>query len=464
MKIKGVEVTKLELNIKALKKKSIYTPVRILAIGFAIVIVLGALLLSLPVASQSGEVTPFIDCIFTSTSAVCVTGLVVLDTGTYWTYFGKTVIMLLIEIGGLGFMSVATLGFLLLGRRITLKERMVMQEAMNVNSLQGLVKMAKYVLVFTMSVQLTGAVLLATQFIPEFGVGKGIYYSVFHSVSAFCNAGFDLMGNFKSVTEYANNSVVILTISALIAIGGLGFYVWVEIYNGKGIKRLSLHSKIVIYSTVILIAGGAVIMFIFEMNNPGTMKGMSFKGKVLSSIFASVSPRTAGFNSIPLDKMTTGGNFLTIILMFIGGSPGSTAGGIKTATAVVLFMTVISVVRGREDTEIFQRRISKETVYKSLVITVLGFVIVIGVTMILSITQKPGIPFEYFLYEATSAFATVGLTLGLTTKLTFVGKVIIAITMYAGRVGPLTIMLALAKNKGARSGKIKYPEGKILIG
>ncbi|WP_376770439.1 TrkH family potassium uptake protein [Clostridium lacusfryxellense] len=450
--------------MKAIKKKSIYTPVRILALGFAIVIFIGALLLSLPIASQSGGITPFIDCIFTSTSAVCVTGLVTVDTGTHWTYFGKTVIMFLIEIGGLGFMSVATLGFFFLGKRITLKERLVMQEAMNVSSLQGLVKMVKYVLIFTFSVEAVGAVLFSTQFIPEFGIAKGIYYSVFHSVSAFCNAGFDLMGNFKSVTEYANNSVVILTIAALIAIGGLGFFVWVEIYNCKSFKRLSLHSRVVIYSTLVLIFGGAILMYIFEMNNPGTIKGMTFKGKVLSSIFASVSPRTAGFNSIQLDKMTPAGNFLTIILMFIGGSPGSTAGGIKTTTAVILFMTVLSVVRGREDTEIFQRRINKETVYKSLVITVLGFVIVIGVTMILSITQQHDIPFEYFLYEATSAFATVGLTLGLTTKLTLVGKIVIAITMYAGRVGPLTILLAVAKNKKAKSGKIKYPEGKILIG
>jgi len=454
-------VTNLELGIK---KKNKYTPVQILALGFAIVILIGAILLSLPISSQSGKITPFIDCIFTSTSAVCVTGLVTLDTGTYWTYFGKTVIMLLIETGGLGFMSLATLVFFFLGRRITLKERLVMQEAMNVNSLQGLVKMVKYVLIFTFSVEGVGAALLATQFIPKFGVAKGIYYSVFHAVSAFCNAGFDLMGNFKSVTAYANNSVVILTISALIVIGGLGFFVWLEIYNLNGIKRLSLHSRVVIYSTLVLIVFGAILMFIFEMRNPYTMQGMSLKGKILSSIFASVSPRTAGFNSIQLDKMTPAGNFLTIILMFIGGSPGSTAGGIKTATAVVLFMTVVSVVRGREDTEIFQKRINKEVVYKSLVITVLGLLIVILVTMVLSITEPSNIPFEYFLYEATSAFATVGLTLGLTTKLTFVGKIIITLTMYAGRVGPLTIILALAKNKRAKSGTIRYPEDKILIG
>ena len=454
----------MKLGIKSIKRKNIYTPVQILALGFAIVIFIGAILLSLPIASQSGEFTPFVDCIFTSTSAVCVTGLVTLDTGTYWTYFGKTVIMLLIQIGGLGFMSMATLVFFLLGKRITLKERLVMQEAMNVNSLQGLVKMVKYVLIFTFSVEIVGAVLFSTQFIPEFGVAKGIYYSIFHAVSAFCNAGFDLMGNFSSVTAYANNSVIILTIAALIAIGGLGFYVWVEIYNCKGIKRLSLHSRIVIYMTLVLIVGGAILMYLFEMNNPNTMQGMSVKGKFLSSIFASVSPRTAGFNSIPLDKMTTAGIFLTIILMFIGGSPGSTAGGIKTATMVVLFMTVVSVVKGREDTEIFQKRINKELVYKSFVITILSLVLVIIVTMILSITEQPNIPFEYFLYEATSAFATVGLTLGLTTKLTFIGKVIIALTMYAGRVGLLTIILALAKNKNSKSGTIKYPEDKILIG
>lgn len=450
--------------MKFLKRKNTYTPVQILAMGFAIVIFVGAILLSLPIASQSGKITPFIDCIFTSTSAVCVTGLVTVDTGTYWTYFGKTVIITLIQIGGLGFMSVATLVFFILGKRITLKERLVMQEAMNVNSLQGLVKMIKYVLIFTFSVEAMGAVLLSTQFIPDFGIIKGIYYSVFHAVSAFCNAGFDLMGDFTSVTAYANNSVVILTIAALIAIGGLGFFVWVEIYNSKGVKRLSLHSRVVIYTTLVLIFGGAILMYVFEMNNAYTMQGMSPKGKILSSIFASVSPRTAGFNSIPLDKMTTAGIFLTIILMFIGGSPGSTAGGLKTTTAVLLFMTVVSVVRGREETEIFERRINKELVYKAFAIAVISMALVITVTMILSITEQKGIPFEYFLYEATSAFATVGLTLGLTTKLTFVGKIVITLTMYAGRVGLLTIILALAKNKSSKSGTIRYPEDKILIG
>lgn len=459
-----LEVIDLQLHKSIRKKRKIYTPVQILAIGFALIIFIGAVLLTLPISSNSGNFTSIIDCIFTSTSAVCVTGLVTLDTGTYWSYFGKTVILVLIEIGGLGFMSLATLAFLLMGKRITLKQRLVMQEAMNLSSLQGLVKMAKYVLMFTFSVEAIGAVLLSTQFIPEFGIKKGVFYSIFHSVSGFCNAGFDLMGNFSSVTAYANNAVVILTISALVVIGGLGFYVWAEVYNYKGIKRLSLHSKVVISMSVVLIIGGAILMYIFEMKNIYTIQGMSVKGKFLSSLFASISPRTAGFNSIPLDKMTTAGKFLTIILMFIGGSPGSTAGGIKTATAGVLFMTVVSVVKGREDTEVFKKRINKEIVYRAFAITVISFALVITVTMILSITEQPSIPFEYFLYEATSAFATVGLTLGLTTKLTVVGKVIIALTMYAGRVGPLTIVLALAKNRNGKSGTIKYPEDKILVG
>lgn len=454
--IYGVHIMKIKV-IKDFK----LTPVQILAIGFAIVILTGAILLNLPVASQTGERTPFIDCFFVSTSATCVTGLITVDTGTHWSYFGKTVIMCLIEIGGLGFMSFATLIALVLGKRITLKERLVMQEALNSFSLQGLVKMAKYVLMFTFSVQIAGAALLATQFIPQFGLAKGLYYSIFHSVSAFCNAGFDLFGNFQSLTAYANNAVVILTISALIIIGGLGFYVWQEIYNFKGLKKLSLHSKLALSVTAILIVVGAILMFIFEYSNPATIENMPLKGKILSSIFASVSPRTAGFNSISTSDMTTAGRFLTTILMFIGGSSGSTAGGIKVTTAGLLFMTVLSIIKGREDTEIFKKRIPKDTIYKSLAITVIGLGLVIFVTMLLSITEK-GASLEYLLYEATSAFGTVGLTLGLTTKLTAFGKLVIAFTMYAGRVGPLTLALALSRKK--TSNTIKYPEDKVLVG
>ncbi|WP_032121567.1 TrkH family potassium uptake protein [Clostridium amazonitimonense] len=448
------------MQIKFFKKVKL-NAVQILALGFAIVIFTGAILLTLPVASSDGTSTNFLDSLFTSTSAVCVTGLITVDTGTHWSYFGKTVIMLLIEIGGLGFMSFATLIALLIGKKITLKERLLMQEALNASNIQGLVKLVKYVLVFTFSVQFAGALLLSTQFIPDFGLAKGIYYSVFHSISAFCNAGFDLIGNFSSLTGYADNSVIILTIGSLIVIGGLGFAVWSELYNYKASKKLSLHTKVVVSMTIFLIVVGTVLMFAFEFRNPGTMKDMSFKGKFLSSVFASVSPRTAGFNSVSTSDMTTASKFLTIILMFIGGSPGSTAGGIKTSTAGILLMTVVSVIKGRGDTEVFKRRISKDIVYRAFAVTTIGLAIVVGVTMILSITEV-GASFEYLLYEVTSAFATVGLTLGLTTKLSAIGKILIILTMYCGRVGPMTVALALTNKKSNNA--IKYPEEKIMVG
>lgn len=442
-------------------KKIRMTPVQILAIGFAAVIIIGSLLLSLPIASASRIRTPYVDCLFTATSATCVTGLVTVDTGTYWSYFGKTVIMCLIETGGLGFMSFATLFALVLGKRITLKKRMVMQEALNSFNMQGLVKMSRYILLFTFSTEGLGALILSTIFIPEFGIRKGIYFSIFHSISAFCNAGFDLIGNFRSLTPYAENPVIILTIGALIVIGGLGFYVWQELYNLKKVKRLSLHTKVVLTATALLIAGGAVLMFIFEFNNAGTIKNMSLKGKILSSLFASITPRTAGFNSISTSDMSPAGRFLTIILMFIGGSPGSTAGGIKTTTAALMVMTVISVVRGRQDTEVFKKRIGKDIIDRALAITLISFFLIVTVVMILSITEK-GASFEYILYETTSAFGTVGLSLGLTQKLSVIGRIVLSFVMYSGRVGPLTLALALAKK--ANSAPIRYPEDKILVG
>lgn len=445
---------------KTIKKFNL-SGVQVLSLGFAIVILIGAILLSLPISSTSGKATNFLDALFTSTSAVCVTGLITLDTGTYFNMFGQTVIMLLIEIGGLGFMSFATFIAVLLGKKITLKNRLLVQEAMNTFSIQGLVKMVKYVLGFTFAVQFFGALLLSTQFIPQFGVLKGIYFSIFHSISAFCNAGFDLMGHFSSVTSYVNNPVILLTISALIIIGGLGFTVWLEIYNYRGIRKVSVHSKIVIVTTIILIVVGTILMFIFEMHNSATLGNMNSGEKWLNSFFASVSPRTAGFNSVSTDGMTISGKFLTILLMFIGGSPGSTAGGLKTATFGIIILTVISVIKGREDTEAFGRRFSKDLVYKAFALLMIGIMLVIVVTMILAITQ-PNESFIDLLYEATSAFGTVGLTTGVTQRLNTIGKIVIMITMYLGRVGPMTVALAFIRNKVKQSHK--YPEGKILIG
>jgi trk system potassium uptake protein TrkH len=454
------------------KRKSHFTPVRILSVGFATVILIGAFLLMLPISAASGISTPFIDCLFVSTSATCVTGLVTVDTGTHWSYFGKTVIMFLIEIGGLGFMSFATLFALILGRKITLKERLILQESMNATGLQGLVKLAKYLLMFTLSVQVVAALVLSTQFIPQFGLGKGIYYSIFHSVSGFCNAGIDLFGNFSSITSYYSNPVIVITLGSLIIIGGLGFYVWQELYriikeNGfwQGLKsmhkKLSINTKLVLSVTGILIVGGTILMFIFEMNNPATIQGMSLGDKILNAWFAAVTPRTAGFNSVSTADMSPAGRFLTIILMFIGGSPGSTAGGIKTTTLGLLVFTVISVIRGREDTEVFKKRIATELVVRSLAIVFIAMSLVVTVVMILSITET-GASLEYIIYETVSAFGTVGLTLGLTPNLSVPGKLILALTMYVGRLGPLTLVIALARRSRLKG--IRYPEDKIIVG
>ncbi|WP_066892997.1 TrkH family potassium uptake protein [Clostridium nigeriense] len=443
----------------SLKGKIKLKGVQILALGFLVVIFIGGVILSLPISSKSGEPTNFLDAIFTSTSAVCVTGLITLNTSAHWSTFGQTVIMTLIEIGGLGFLSFAVLISLILGKKITLRERLVMQEAMNTYSIQGLVKMVKYVLIFTVSVQFFGALLLSTQFVPEYGMGRGVFYSVFHSISAFCNAGFDLFGT--SLENYYSNSVIILVISALIIIGGLGFTVLLEIYEFKGIKKLSIHSKLVIITTAILVFGGTILMLLFEFNNPESIGNMNLKDKLLNSFFASVSPRTAGFNSVPTNGMTLASKFLTIILMFIGGSPGSTAGGLKTVTFGLLVLTVISVIKGREDTEVFGRRFTKELVYKAFTLLFIGVSLVMLSTMILSYTEV-GASFIDLLYEVTSAFGTVGLTLGLTPNLSSIGKVLIILMMYFGRVGPLTVVLSLTR-KRKKSG-YKYPEGKILIG
>lgn len=441
-------------------------PVQILALGFAAVILTGALLLKLPISAADGKSTPFVDCLFTSTSAVCVTGLVTVDTGTHWTMFGQIVIMLLIQTGGLGFMTFATFFFVLLGKRISLKERLIMQEAYNAFNLQGMVKLMLYVMGITFTIEGIGAIILSTRFVQDFGWGKGIYYGIFHAVSAFCNAGFDLLGGhygkFTNLMHYVDSPTISLTIGALIVLGGLGFAVIAEFLHCRNLRRLSLHSKVVLIVTGSLISIGAVLFFLLENGNPKTMGALSPGGKILASLFASITPRTAGFNTISLTDMTIGGKFLTVILMFIGASPGSTGGGIKTTTAALLFLTVISVIKGRDDTEIFKKKISKALVYRAVAITLIAFSLVCVVTLILSITQKGN--FIDFLYEATSAFGTVGLSLGLSPTLTPIGKIAVLLTMYAGRVGPLTLALAFAHKQQVSSNAIKYPEDKILVG
>lgn len=447
------------LNLEKGIKKRRLTPVQILALGFFIVIIIGTILLMLPISSKANVVTPFIDAFFTSTSAVCITGLATLNTADHWSYFGTTILILLVQIGGLGFMSFATLFALILGKKITLKDRLIMQEAMNTFSLQGLVKLAKYILIFTFVVEGIGALFLSTKFIPDYGIARGTYLSIFYSISAFCNAGFDLTGN--SLVPYASDAVIILTISALIVIGGLGFTVWAELYNFKGIKKLSVHSKLVLTMTIFLIVFGWISIYIFEITNPETLKNMSIKGQMLSSFFVSVCTRSGGFSSISLADMTLAGTFLTMIFMFIGGAPGGTAGGIKITTIGILIMTVVSVFRNDEDTKLYNRTVSKELVYKSFVIFTIAMALVIAETMVLSFTEM-GASLEYILFEVISAFATVGLSLGLTPELSIIGKLLISATMFIGRVGTLTLFLALSNRKNGSA--IKYPEAKILVG
>jgi trk system potassium uptake protein TrkH len=447
-------------KISLLKK---LTPVQILALGFATIILTGALLLMLPISSAAGITTPFLTALFTSTSAVCVTGLVVVDTGTYWSTFGQFVIMLLIETGGLGFMSFATLIAILLGRKITLRERLVIHEAMNSFSLQGLVRLAKYALMATFAIEATGAALLAIRFIPDYGFVKGLWFGIFHAVSAYCNAGFDIVGNFQNLIPYQESVIVNVTVMALIVIGGIGFVVQSEIYNSRNFKKFTLHTKVVLVTTAILIFGGALLFFLLEYNNPGTMKPLSMKGKILSSFFASVTPRTAGFNTVDTTKMTLASKIITIIFMYIGASPGSTGGGIKTSTFAVLVMTVISVIKGRDDTEIAGKRIPKDLVYRALSIVAISIALLIVDVLVLSLTEK-GAGLVEMVYEATSAFGTVGLSLGFSPKLTSIGRIIIILTMYTGRVGPLTLAFAFAQKNLKGGAIVKYPEEKVLIG
>jgi len=433
-------------------------PPRILALGFMTTILLGALLLNLPRASVSGESIGFIDALFTSASAVCVTGLVVVNTADHWTVFGQAVILMLIQIGGLGIMTMATIFALVSGKKISLKERLVIKEQLNQESLSGLVKLVKYVIAMTLFIEFVGAVVLSYVFIPEFGLKQGIWNSLFHSVSAFCNAGFDITGN--SFMDYNDSTIAIVAICFLVVLGGLGFSVIIDFLRHRSWKRLSLHTRLVIIISFLLLAIGTLLILVLEWNNPGTLKDMTLGDKVRAALFAAVVPRTAGFNSIDVGAMMQATAFFTIILMFIGGSPGSTAGGIKTATFGVVIMATIAIIKGERDIEIYKKRIPQETVFKSLAIVTVGMGMIIGVSFLLTLTESWG--FLDTMFEATSAFATVGLSRGLTPNLSNAGKLIIIGTMYAGRVGPLTMAFAFGYNKKHK--RYRYSEGHITVG
>ncbi|MCR3956421.1 MAG: TrkH family potassium uptake protein [Gudongella sp.] len=433
-------------------------PPRVLAMGFMGLIFLGSILLNLPIASADGNSIGLLDALFTSASAVCVTGLIVVNTATHWSLFGQGIILLLIQIGGLGIMTMATMVALIMGKKISLKERLIIKEQMNQETMSGMVRLILYVLAMTFSIEAVGAVLLSFDFIPEYGVAKGIWFSVFHSVSAFCNAGFDITGN--SFMSYADSPITILTLSVLIIVGGTGFAVLNDLAKHRRWVRLSLHTKLVVTMSLILLVIGTVFFFILEYSNPSTIGQMPFWEKLSSAFFASVVPRTAGFNSIDTAALRESSVFLTIILMFIGGSPGSTAGGVKTATIGVVLMATISIIRGEKDIEVYEKRLNQETVFKSLAIVTVGMGMIVLISFLLTITESKN--FLDILFEATSAFATVGLSRGITSELTIIGKIIIIGTMYAGRVGPLTMAYAIGYNKKHK--RYRYSEGHISVG
>lgn len=453
------------IEFSVLRKRLKITPTQLIVAGFATLIFLGAFILNLPIASRDGQQVGFINALFTATSAVCVTGLVVVDTGTHWTVFGQVIIAALIQIGGLGIMTMSTLLALLVGRRITLRERLLIQESLNQFDLEGLVRLTKNIIIATFAIELVGAILFSFVFIPDYGLKKGIAFGVFHAITGFCNAGFDLIGEFRSFTPYVNNFIININTMALIIIGGLGFSVWTDVYQifkDRSMKNITLHSKVVLGTTAFLILFGAAFIFAIEFNNPGTLKDLPLSGKVLASFFHSVSPRTAGYNTLDMTALTTPTKFLTIILMFIGGSPGSTAGGIKTATAAILVLTVIAVVKGKDEPEVFERRLPNYLVYRAMAVAAISLSLVVFVTMMLSITESAD--FMTLFFETTSAFGTVGLTLNYSPNLSLIGKLIISITMFAGRVGPLTLVLAFAQRASRNKGNLKYPEDRIMVG
>ena len=439
-------------------KKKKFTSFQIIIFGFASVILVGALLLMLPIATKNRIVTPFNQALFTSTSAVCVTGLVVQDTATYWSLFGQSIILILIQIGGLGVITVAAAFALLSGRKISLMQRSTMQEAIAAPKVGGIVRLTFFVLKGTFLFEMLGALVMMPTFIHDFGV-KGIWMSIFHSVSAFCNAGFDIMGmesaKFASITAYRGNLLINITIMLLIIIGGIGFLTWEDICTHKfHLKRYRMQSKVILITSVLLILGPTVYFFFVEFND------MSMKERVLSSFFQAVSPRTAGFNTTNLTTMTDIGQFIVIVLMLIGGSPSSTAGGMKTTTFAVLLATTLSTFRRKEDTQIFNRRVDDGVVRNAITILLMYIILFFSGAIMISVVE--GLSLDICLYETASAIGTVGLTLGITPNLGLLSQCVLMVLMFFGRVGGLTLIYAAISGTGKKIFKLPYE--KITVG
>lgn len=437
---------------------------KVIAIVFAVIILTGACLLTLPVASRDGTSSGFLPALFTVTSATCVTGLVLFDTWSQWSGFGQIVIIALIQIGGLGFMSAATLLVFMLRKRIGLKHRLVMAQALSVSDMDGVVRLQKTVLVGSFVIEGIGAAILFFRFLPEYGFERAIKWGIFHSVSAFCNAGFDIFGYIKpdaSVMEFQSDPVVLLTLACLIVIGGLGFLVWQDVAEKKIFKKLSVYARLVLVTTLGLIVVGWTLICFLEWNNPNTLGAMPVGDKLLNGLFQSITLRTAGFASLDQAQLTEGGKAVSIVLMLIGGSSGSTAGGLKTVTFIVLILFMTTRARGRDTVCVFKHTIPQGQVLDSMTIAfILIFLAVFG-GIFISATSPVG--FTEGLFEAVSALATVGLTAGATTSLSIPAQILIILYMYFGRVGVLTISVGfLAGNRVEE--RFHYAETNLLIG
>ena len=440
-----------------------FSHIQIIALGYFIIITCGTLLLTLPFSARSGHSAGFLTALFTATSASCVTGLSLVDTFSYWAPFGQVVILALIQIGGLGFMTIATFFRRILFKKAGLRERAIMAESINTTRMSGFSSLIRKIVIGTAFFELFGAVLLSLRFVPRFGALKGVYFSLFHSVSAFCNAGFDFMGAISprsSLTAFSGEVLVNLVIMALIIIGGIGFLVWDDITVSKWKwKRFSLHTKLVLVVSAFLTVGGALLFFLFETGNPD-FAALPGKEKVLSSLFGSVTARTAGFNSVDTAALTPASKFLTVILMFIGGSPGSTAGGLKTTTFAVLVIYTFSGMRGTDAMHVFGRRVKDTLLRKAVIIFFLNLTLTIFGTLALCAAE--GISITDCLFEATSAIGTVGMSTGITESLHFSSKIIIILLMYCGRVGSVSFAAALLEKKIKPA--ITYPTEDITVG
>ncbi len=455
-RLKPWRVPVLRIPQKRVPKASPWT----LVYGFAGMIGVGTLLLMLPISSNSGVITPFVDALFTATSAVCVTGLVVVDTLDYWNFFGQMVIMVLIQLGGFGYMTVTTVFLIALGRRIGLRERLLIGETTGLTGLGGAVRLIRNIVVFTLAAEITGIIIFYIYFSTEQPPGTAVWKSVFQSVSAFNNAGFDIFGGFRSLINYQNNYLVMLTTAALVIVGGLSFLVIEDVFRSRRPVRFSVDTRLVLSVTGSLLALGVLVVLATEYLNPETLAPMATADKILNAFFQSVTSRTSGFSAIITGSMTDYALFFTMILMFIGGASGSTAGGIKVSTFGLIFATIWSAVRGREYPGAFGREFATVQVHRALAVVMLSIALVSVVVFFLTITEDAA--FLSLLFEAVSAFATVGLSTGVTTDLSVAGRLIIIVTMFAGRLGPLTLVLALVRAQ--RVSIYRYPKEIVRVG